>query len=99
MSTVDRGERALAKTYLTFLLNFRYIFGDRCAHNLANRHSCLLAAANDGIDIDEVGPTDLDILLLGPVAEESDESGGTCAVFCPIVPSPRHFLDQPRVVQ
>ena len=34
------------ESYLTFLLNFRYIFGAHCAHSLANRHSCL-AAANE----------------------------------------------------
>jgi len=35
---------------------FLFTFGCWLDHSLANRHSCLTPAKNDGIDIDSAGP-------------------------------------------
>jgi len=40
------------------------------SHSLANRHSCLTLAKNEGIVIEKVGPQKLDILWLGPIANQ-----------------------------
>jgi len=59
---MDRDKIIHGRTEISFLKIFTY------HSSLANRHSCLTPDSNEGIDIDNVGPTEVYKSSLGPIS-------------------------------